>query len=103
MALYSSGNLAIAVCDRCNFKTPYNRLRPDGDAPGLRVCDRPGCWDRKDPWKLGPRGPDQIALHYPRPDVPFTTDVLADNWDGGGIWDGSMSWDNFPYNNQGGV
>lgn len=64
---YSTGDIAIAVCDRCKFKKPYLELRPDGDKPGLRVCAE--CWDSKDPWRLPPRQPEAIALRYARPDV----------------------------------
>lgn len=69
---YATGNLAIAVCDRCNTKRKYLDLVPDGDKPGLRVCDPakfPGCWDEKDPYRLPPRQPDAITLRFPRPDV----------------------------------
>lgn len=62
----------VAVCDRCQTKYFLDELSPDRDKPGLRVC-RP-CNDEKDPWRLPPRRPDQIALRFPRPDVPLETD-----------------------------
>lgn len=64
---YSSGSIAIAICDRCKFKFPYTALMADGDKPGLRVC--PDCWDIKDPYRLPPRQPEAITLRFPRPDV----------------------------------
>jgi hypothetical protein len=71
-ARYAPGRIAIAVCDRCNTKRKYLDLVPDGDKPGLRVCDPskyPGCWDFKDPYRLPPRQPEPITLRFPRPDV----------------------------------
>ena len=65
----ASGRASIAICDRCNFKYPYQKLRADGNTPGLRVCE--SCWDCKDPWRLPPRQPDPMALKYPRPDTPL--------------------------------
>ena len=69
---FATGNLAIAVCDRCKTKRKYLELIPDGDKPGLRVCDPklyPGCWDVKDPWRLPARQPEHFVLRYPRPDT----------------------------------
>lgn len=68
MATYSN-KVAIAVCDRCNFKFKNSELRADGNSPGLRVCE--DCWDPKDPWRLPPIRPDAISLKYPRPDTPL--------------------------------
>lgn len=61
------GNMAIAVCDRCNVKMYLDDLKADGNSPGLRVC--PSCWDTKDPWRLPPRKTENITLKYPRPDT----------------------------------
>lgn len=58
--------LAIAVCDRCRDKMPIGKLKPDRNAPGLRVCD--DCNDMFDPWRLPARAPDQVTVQYPRPD-----------------------------------
>lgn len=63
----STGDIAIAICDRCNFKFPYLELRADGNSPGLRVCA--DCWDSIDPYRLPPRQPEPIALRFPRPDI----------------------------------
>jgi NAD-dependent SIR2 family protein deacetylase len=72
----ASGDLTIAVCDRCKTKMPYKRLRADGNTKGLRVC--PECWDEKDPYRLPARKTEQLTLSKPRPDVqiPATTDFL---------------------------
>lgn len=67
--VFASGDLSIAVCDRCNRKMPYKMLKPDGNSPGLRVC--PDDWDEKDPWRLPPIQPDALVLRFPRPDVPL--------------------------------
>lgn len=76
MPLYldTRGNtsLAIAVCDRCSRKFPIGMLRPDGNSPGLRVCDSD--WDAIDRWRLPARQPDRIALRFARPDVSIATD-----------------------------
>jgi hypothetical protein len=46
-------------------------LSPDPNYPGLMVCreDR----DQYDPYRLAPRGPDQIILPFVRPDLPVNT------------------------------
>lgn len=62
-----SATVAIATCDRCNKKVYYDELRPDGNSPGLLVCEK--CWDHKDPWKLPARQTEKINLRHPRPDV----------------------------------
>lgn len=67
--VFAPGDIAIAVCDRCNRKFPYKELRPDGNSPGLRVCAED--WDMKDPWRLPPIQPDAFVLRFPRPDVPL--------------------------------
>lgn len=71
----ASGELAIAICDRCKRKRPYTALRADGNAPGLRVCaDDDGCYDSFDPYRLPPKSPDPIAMRFARPDVPLRDD-----------------------------
>lgn len=75
---FASGDMANAICDRCSRKVPYKELRPDGNSPGLRVCQDPGCWDMKDPWRLPPIQPDAFVLRFPRTDVPLTINP-ADN------------------------
>jgi hypothetical protein len=65
----SKGVVAIAVCDRCKLKVRYDELRPDGNSPGLMVCEP--CCDKKDPWKLPARKTEVITLRRPRPDEPL--------------------------------
>lgn len=74
MPVFGNGKISIAVCQRCFLQLPYQMLMPDGDVPGLLVCNpvyRKGCWDNKDPYKLPPRQPDPVALRHPRPDTPL--------------------------------
>jgi hypothetical protein len=70
MSLYipvsAKGVVAVAICDRCKSKVRYDELRPDGNSPGLMVCEP--CWDGKDPWKLPARKTEVITLRRPRPD-----------------------------------
>ena len=65
------GTAAIGICARCSRKVPYGELRPDGNSPGLRVCNDPGCYDVKDPYRYPARQTENIALRYPRPDEPL--------------------------------
>lgn len=75
MSLYvpvpSGGIVSVGICDRCHRKVPYSELRADGNSPGLRVCQDPGCWDVKDPYKYPSRVTENITLKYPRPDEPL--------------------------------
>lgn len=64
-----SNKVAIAICDRCNFKYKNSELVDDGNSPGLFVCK--DCRDPKDPWRLPAEQPDAISLKYPRPDTPL--------------------------------
>jgi len=59
--------VAKATCDRCKIRMDYDKLKADGNSPGLRVCDK--CWDPIDPWRLGPRPTEDISLKHPRPDT----------------------------------
>ena len=61
--------VGIGICDRCKMKVPLASMRNDGNSPGLRVCDKPGCWDHFDPWRLPARKTEDITLRYPRPEV----------------------------------
>ena len=74
---FATGELAIAICDRCKTKRSYRDLIPDGDKPGLRVCDPDkfdgGCWDVRDPYRLPPRQPEPFTLRHPRPDESIAT------------------------------
>lgn len=64
--LDTTGNkiVAVAICDRCKRKFPYDQLSPDRDNPGLRVCAADN--DERDPYKLPSRTPEKISLRYPR-------------------------------------
>lgn len=62
-------SLAIAICGRCSRKFPINELMPDPNYPGLRVCRDD--LDQYDPYRLPPRGTEDITLRYPRPDEPL--------------------------------
>lgn len=66
---YAAGRVAIAICGRCSEKYPYQKLRADGNNPGLRVCG--DCWDPLDPYRLPPRQIENISLQWPRPDLPL--------------------------------
>jgi len=68
----ASGELTIAICDRCKLKKPYRELRADGNAPGLRVCQE--CRDDFDPYRLPPKAPDPIAVRFTRPDAVLRDD-----------------------------
>lgn len=75
MSGYATGDLAQAICDRCHMRRPYSKLGPDGDKPGLFVCQDKGtrgCSDEKDPWRLPPRQSEPITLKNARPDVDIT-------------------------------
>lgn len=61
--------VAVGICDRCKMKVPLAKMRDDGNSPGLRVCDKPGCWDHFDPYRLPARRTEDITLRYPRPEV----------------------------------
>ena len=65
------GNLAIALCDRCQRKFPWDALYPDTNSPGLRVCSDD--LDQLDPYRLPARQTETITLAWARPDVPLTT------------------------------
>ena len=61
----------IAICGRCSRKMLLSELQPDPNYPGLMVCEADR--DQYDPYRLAPRGPDQIVLPFNRPDTPINT------------------------------
>ena len=64
-----NSTLGIGICDRCKFKRPLGMLGPDGNLPGLRVCqDKSGCKDDFDPWRFPALQDDRINLPFVRPD-----------------------------------
>lgn len=62
---FASGKMGQAVCDRCRMIYPYSRLRPDGQSPGLQVCEI--CWDHMTTYASPPLQPDAMVFHKPRP------------------------------------
>lgn len=67
-----NNNLGIGICDRCKMKRPLVKLGPDGNLPGLRVCqDKEGCKDEFDPYRLPVPNPDRVVLPFTRPDLPI--------------------------------
>jgi hypothetical protein len=61
----------IAICGRCSRKMLLSELQSDPNYPGLMVCEADR--DQYDPYRLAPRGPDQIVLPFNRPDTPINT------------------------------
>lgn len=62
--------IAIAICDRCKRKFPYDELSSDPNFPGLRVCQEDK--DNLDPYRLPARETEDITLEFPRPDAPIS-------------------------------
>ena len=73
MPKFLSTSTAIAICDRCRFKMPYHDLRPDGNSPGLCVCEK--CYDQKDPYRLPARKTENFNLRFARPEVNPVTPI----------------------------
>ena len=75
MPLYlnTRGNstLGIGICSRCSIKMPLDKLHPDPNYPGLRVCDKDT--DQFDPYRLPPRQTENITLPFTRTDTPIPT------------------------------
>lgn len=69
---FGTGQMSIAICDRCGLKYRYTKLRADGAKPALRVC--PTCYDKNHPIKTFKPRADNFTLHYPRPDVLLQAD-----------------------------
>lgn len=65
----ASGDLSIAICQRCWLQYDYKQLSEDPNIKGLRVCQ--DCKDQFDPWRLAPPPPDPLQLRRPRPDTPL--------------------------------
>jgi len=57
---------AVAICDRCHMKFPYDELVVDRQNPALRVCKADQ--DMRSPHDLPPRKTEIITLRYPRPE-----------------------------------
>lgn len=75
MGLYlnTRGNptLGIGICSRCSIKFPIDKLQPDPNFPGLRVCAKD--MDDYDPYRLPPRQTENITLPFTRTDTPIAT------------------------------
>ena len=75
MPLYldTRGNtvVSVGICDRCKFKMPVSEMVTDPNSPGLRLHEH--CRDNYDPYRLAPRGPDQVTIQHPRPDIDIST------------------------------
>ena len=75
MPLYlnTRGNstLGIGICSRCSIKMPLDKLHPDPNYPGLRVCDKD--LDDFDPYRLPPRQTENITLPFMRADASIAT------------------------------
>jgi len=56
----------LARCDRCGFNYRIGDIKPDGNVPGLMVCN--DCWDPIDGNKLPMKPADDITLPFVRPD-----------------------------------
>lgn len=73
----------IRVCDRCQTKYYFDEISPDGNSPGLMVCQP--CWDSIDPWRLPFIPADaNITLKRARPDTSIDNTVcyVVDEDDG---------------------
>jgi hypothetical protein len=77
-----NSTLGIGICDRCKFKRPLDKLGPDGNLPGLKVCqDKSGCKDDFDPWRLPALQDDRINLPFVRPDEDIAEPTPATEYD----------------------
>lgn len=63
--------LGIGICSRCSRKFPLDKLHPDRNSPGLRVCDADR--DHLDPYRLPARQTENITLPFTRIDDPIPT------------------------------
>lgn len=86
MPLYlnTRGNstLGIGICSRCSRKFPLDKLQPDPNFPGLRVCAKD--MDQFDPYRLPPRQTEDITLPFMRTDTPIPTNpsgVISEDGD----------------------
>ena len=72
--------LGIAICSRCSRKFPLDKLSPDPNYPGLRVCDADR--DQYDPYRLPARQTENITLPFMRTDAPLTPSPVVAVVDG---------------------
>lgn len=72
---FASGKYALAICDRCGFRSKYTEIREEWN--GSRVC--PECYETKHPQLESPKvRADAEALRDARPDVTETPVSEAD-------------------------
>lgn len=74
--------LGIGICGRCSRKFSLDDLHPDPNFPGLRVCVSD--LDVFDPYRLPPRGTEDVALRFARPDTDISTNpngVISEDGD----------------------
>lgn len=79
---FTSGKYALAICDVCGIRRPFNELRfvpqtsigsPGPGDTGIKACIH-GCWDPPHPQSMLPlaveiNGADPQQLDQPRPDI----------------------------------
>lgn len=66
-----NSTLGVGLCARCSRKFALDDLSPDPNSPGLMVCKAD--LDQYDPYRLQPRGEDQVTLPFVRPDASVAT------------------------------
>jgi hypothetical protein len=72
---FASGKYALAICDRCGFRSKYTEIREEWN--GSRVCRE--CFETKHPQLESPKvRADAEALRDARPDVTETPVSAAD-------------------------
>ena len=74
---YSTGTLAIAVCDRCGLLGKYREMIQDYAKKGVWL--HPRCADKLSPWQLPMQIQDNYVLQRPRPDAYLTYDYYVVN------------------------
>jgi len=67
---YSTGSIAIAVCDRCGRLGQYRQMVEDYAKKGVWV--HAACADHLSPWQLPMQVQDNYVLMRPRPDSQLT-------------------------------
>lgn len=76
-AQMNNGGNGIGLCDRCKKIEPYQKLRKDGNVPGMLVCKE--CWDPIDCYRLPPHIAGPFIIPNPRPDVVLTVPTLYES------------------------
>lgn len=71
-----NSTLGIGICDRCKIKMPLDKLGPDPNFPGLRVCEKDR--DDYDPYRLPAPAAENIALPFVRTDFSLALESDGD-------------------------